>query len=69
MNKMYFFNPHDYGQNYHVLASSKEEALKFVIESDEYGSESFIGTTVDNLPDKYTIDEYELGKVLRTETS
>lgn len=66
-NKMYHFNPHDYGQAYFVMANSKEQALELVANSKEYYAEKFIGVTVDNLPFKYTIDEIPFGKVIRME--
>ncbi len=65
--KMYHLNPNDYGQSYFVLATSKKQALDFIIKSQEYNTEIFIGKTIDNLPEKYTIDEHEEGVVIRIE--
>ena len=65
--KMYHLNPNGYGQGYFVLANSKEQALEFIVKSQEYNTEMFIGKTIDNLPKKYTIDEHEEGVVLREE--
>lgn len=65
--KMYHLNPNGYGQGYFVLANSKEQALEFVVKSKEYNSDRFIGKTIDNLPDKYTMDEYSEGEVVREE--
>jgi hypothetical protein len=65
--KMYHLNPNDYGQGYFVLANSKEQALEFIVKSKEYGSDEFIGKTIDNLPDKYTMNECKEGEVVRHE--
>lgn len=65
--KLYHLNPNDYGDEYFVLAESKEKALEYITNSKEYGSELFKGKDINNLPDKYTLNEYELGKVIRSE--
>lgn len=78
-NKIYFFNPHDYGECYTVLSDSKENAFESLINylHDESGQREYLeraynkwqDSTVDNLPDKYTIDVFEYGQVLETENS
>ena len=44
-----------------------KQALEFIVKSQEYNTEMFIGKTIDNLPKKYTIDEHEEGVVIREE--
>lgn len=66
---MYHINPHNYGQNYFVLAESNVQALEFLSKSIEFGADNFIGKTIDDLPRKYTIDEYNIGEVVRTENA
>jgi len=67
--RMYHISPRNYGQGYFVLAASKESALKYIQESKEYNSEQFKGYTVDNLPNNYTIKEYNVGEVVRHENA
>lgn len=81
---LYYFNPNDYGEQYIVMSSSKEEALNSVKESllkkgndttsvlaDSYMEDynEWKDATVDNLPEKYSIKEYIEGEVLQTEIS
>ena len=66
---MYHLNPHDYGQGYFVLATSKEEALEFILNSNEYGVDEIKRAVMDNkkFPYKFTMDEHSIGQVVRHE--
>lgn len=76
--KLYFFNPNDYGNEYMVMSDSKEKALDSVKEYlfkdvKESGFKSSIklynkwkDVTIDNLPDEYSIDEFENDVVINT---
>ena len=79
--KLYYFNPNDYGQEYMVCSHSKRDALNSLKEhlkkmSDEdegyYWGGEYIrwkNATIYDLPQRYTIDEYEEGQVLDSEIS
>lgn len=67
MNKLYYLNPNDWGMEYFVMAPSKEEALNYIANSGKYEADKFKGLTPDNLPKKYTLDEYEVGQVIESE--
>ena len=65
--KLYYFNPNDYGSEFFVMSNSKTEALEQVKNSKHYDSKLFKDSTIYHLPSKYTIDEYELNQVIRSE--
>ena len=71
--KNYFFNPHDYGGHFTVLASSKEEALKslqaYMKTIKYWRRKDWKNATVDNLPNEFTIEVYEEGEVVRGENA
>jgi hypothetical protein len=69
MNKLYHLNPNNWGTEYFVMAPSKEEALNFIANSGKYEADKFKGKTINNLPYKYTIEEYEVGQVIQSELS
>lgn len=74
---IYYFNPNDYGEQYSVLAESKESALEYVINYikeemkrwDNNYYDKWLEATVDSLPDGYTIDIFNIGQVIATELS
>lgn len=66
-NKLYHLHPNSYGMEYFVLANSKEQALEFIIQSGEYEVKMFKNSTINNLPWRYTLEEYKLGEVISSE--
>lgn len=72
---MYYFNPNDYGEQFMVVSNSKEEAFNSVIKHIKEEIEisptnyynDWLESTVDTLPNGYTIDIYNIGDVLSTE--
>lgn len=77
---MYYFNPNDYAPTYHVLANSKEEALVFLkvyknVELPQLNTfdlkqfEKWDESTINLLPDNYTLEEFEVGKISEGEIS
>lgn len=75
--KLYYINPHGYGQQYFVMAACKRQALtavkQFIKEDAKYEwqvedyKRDWEEATVDNLPDEYTIDEYGDCEVIQSE--
>lgn len=81
--KLYHINPNNYGAEYFVMSSSKESALvalkRHYIKNasdptNEVGSiyqqdydNLWANATVDALPKKYTIDEYNFDDVVQAE--
>jgi len=79
--KLFYFNPNTYGGEFFVMSKSKESALenlkKYLKEEsvkegenedwykEEYGY--WKDATMDSLPFKYTIEEYEEGKIIESE--
>jgi hypothetical protein len=76
---LYHFKANEYNEEYSVMAISPDQALDFLktkMATDEengvstYGSwELWKESTLDNLPRKYTIEEYRVGEILHTEVS
>lgn len=74
--KLYFLNPNDWGEHWTTCANSPEEALEQIKNSitsnkhsGKYLKKLFKDATVDNLPEKYTLDEYPLNHVIEGEFS
>lgn len=77
--KLYFFNPNTYDLEFSVMEKSKGDAVEKVKEylfkekqerpfaSDEY--ERWKDASANDLPGKYTIEEYDVGEVVETESS
>ena len=78
---LYFINPNDYGDEYFVMAESKEMIfyylkcyLKKKLEDEEEQFRSIYeedyskweNATIEHLPKKYTIDEYGIGQIVET---
>lgn len=64
--KLYHLNPNDYGEEYFVLAESKEHAFELILEKLDKNC-TLATCTWDTLPRKYTLDEYNYGEVIRSE--
>lgn len=81
--KMYYFNPHDYDYEYFVAAENKIKAYKYLIEylnkmaAENPKNYSYLldiwnkinPLDASSFPEKYTLDEYEVGSVVQTEIS
>lgn len=79
--EMYYFNPNTYGTEFITMAESPNEALenlkKYLLKESKHGDiedrwylnlyNEWKDSTVDNLPYKYTIDEYYEDDVIETE--
>lgn len=65
--KLYYLNPNDYGLEMFVLAQSKESAFKFFKKKDDLNECKIRLTDIKNLPNKYTIDEFNEGQVVESE--
>ena len=82
--KVYYFNPNTYGSEFIVMAKSKESAfnsvvkhlfdywqkpenIKFGFNRDEYMRWAL--ASVENLPEIYSIEEYDENQVIETEIS
>ena len=84
-NKLYYFNPNDYGEQYFTVAKTKEDAYRNLLiflkkQWDDvvfafYYQEVYEKwSTVDpqneaTYPDAYTIDEISEGEVIKSEIS
>ena len=64
--KLCHLTPNDYGAEMFVAAESKEKAFELFRLAAEDGS-NIRNSKIDNLPRKYTIDEYNIGVVVETE--
>ena len=73
MMKNYFFNPHDYDSHFTVMAPSAKKALQYLKEHmqdvDYWCYDEWESATINDLPEGYTIDTYEVGKVIQGENS
>jgi hypothetical protein len=81
--KMYYFNPNTYGTEYITMAKSPEEALENLkkylqhetefedLETEWYKGEydKWKNSTLENLPDKYSLEEFYEDDVIETEIS
>jgi hypothetical protein len=75
--KLYHLNPNNYGQQYFVISDSRQNAFDAILnhlnsKSDDFYQEylkMFKKGGLDNLPKKYTLDEYEVNQVIRSEIS
>jgi hypothetical protein len=69
--KMYQIEPNDWNIGWCVMANSPEEALQFLkcyLKKDD-DFDKWENATVDNLPDKYYIKEYNEGEIMEYENS
>jgi len=67
VTKMFHFNPNGYGQEYYVMAESKEKAheylIKFFEKEGRNDSRDFVFWNTNG----YSIDEHEIGSVVHSE--
>lgn len=77
--KLYHLNPNTYGQEYFVASKSREDAFESILKyleeksNSDYGDffqeylDMFKKHGLDNLPRKYTLDEYPMNVVADSE--
>ncbi len=78
--KMYYFKPNDYDAEYIVMAENKTKAYEYLMKKLKNDVDNNISFTKEKLnkwvnvnpldnktfPDKYTLEEHELGSVIET---
>lgn len=77
--KLYYFNPHNYGAEFFVMAESQEKAIeslnKYLENNEDYcgikwGDDFFKASDKwPNLYPGYTIDVYEANQIIESEIS
>lgn len=78
--KLYHLNPNTYGQEYYIVSNSRQCAFDSILNhlnekanDSDYGDfykerlEMFKKSGLNNLPCKYTLDEYEVNQVADSE--
>lgn len=73
---LYHLNPHSYGQEWFVMASNKTEAFNYILKDIKTKYRNYYNyfkktdpLKPETFPEEYTLDEYETGKVIRSEIS
>jgi len=79
MSKLYYFNPHTYGETAFVVAETKEQAIQYLKDSKQKYEDTeymkwweYHKEHIEKMLDPkegYTIDEYEQGQVFFSEIS